>query len=67
MERYKIVETDNYDRDYPDEKFLEPLPFFDKERLEKIADLINSLQGKNFDRYYKVVKTPYKLDNEIDY
>lgn len=58
---YKIVETDNYGRDYPNEKFLEPLPFIDKERIEKIANLINNLQGEGAFRYYKVVKMPYVL------
>jgi hypothetical protein len=61
MDRYAIVETDNYAGDYPDEKFVEPLPFLNEENANKIADLINDLNGERFDRYYKVVKMPYVL------
>ena len=42
MDRYAIVETDNYAGDYPDEKFVEPLPFLNEENANKIADSINS-------------------------
>jgi hypothetical protein len=55
----RIVETDNYGRDYPDEKFvLFPMP---EEFARKIAELINQVAGKHSDRYWKVVENGYKL------
>ncbi len=62
FETYKIVQTDNFDGDYPDEKFVEGLPHFGKkEEAEVVAKAINSTTPENFDRYWKVVKMPYKL------
>lgn len=53
----RIVETDNYDRDYPMEKFhLFPMP---SDHAERIADILNELTS---DRYYKVVDNDYVLD-----
>lgn len=60
--KYKIVETDNFGRDYPDESFVNipPLP---KEQCEEIATVINkhcNLQG-TASRYWKVVSENYAL------
>lgn len=60
---YRIVETDNFDRDYADEKFVTNLPFlYTQEQAQKIADAINSLIPHDHNRYWKVVKMPYNLD-----
>jgi hypothetical protein len=62
MDKYKIVETDNFDGDYPNEKFVEPLPyFFDSKAAQKVADVINSTVPENHNRFWKVVKMPYTL------
>ena len=39
---YKIVETDNFNRDYPDEKFVN-LPLMSKQNALDIADIINNI------------------------
>ena len=50
----RIVETDNYGRDYPDEKFVN-LPFMSVEHAALVADAINKGFGPNCYRYWKVV------------
>ena len=57
----RIMHTDNFGGDYPDEKFVEGLPNLDKDRMQKIADAINTQQGPDAARYYKVVPNDYKL------
>lgn len=49
----RIVNTDNYGRDYPDEKFVSHLPSLSKETAQQIADLINEYEGER------------KMNNEI--
>jgi len=61
MTNFAIVETDNFCRDYPAEKFL-PIPVaINREKLEQIARPLNELAGPIYDRYWKVVSLPYKL------
>lgn len=56
---YKIVETDNYGRDYPDEKFVN-IPRLPKEKCKEIADIINNhCEGSS--RYWKVEPFDYGL------
>ena len=55
----RIVETDNFGGDYPDEKFLLwPMP---EKYAQRIADALNESGGENATRYYKVVDDDYKL------
>lgn len=61
MRAFKIVQTDSYDRDYPNEHFLN-LPSMRKEEAEDIADVINKIKPAGEDRYYKVVPEDYKLE-----
>ena len=56
----KIVETDNFDGDYPDEKFVN-LPPMDEKTCQKICDLVNKATGPHSSRYWKVIKDNYKL------
>ena len=56
----RIVETDNYGRDYPDESFLN-LPRMDKETMSNICELINNCHYSGNNRYWKVVENDYKL------
>ena len=62
MPQYKIVETDNYGGDYPDEKFVENLPYMtSKLKAEQIAEAINSAVATTHSRFWKVVEMPYEL------
>lgn len=55
----RIVETDNFARDYPNEKFiLWPLG---SEVAQSIADALNRQGGAHAERYYKVVPNDYQL------
>lgn len=58
---YRIVETDNFGGDYPDERFV--LDLLDKKDAEAIAEVINSClcTDDSSSRYYKVVEHPYTL------
>ena len=59
---FKIVNTDNFNGDYPNESFLN-LPIFHKEADAKaMADSINKLfSGTYAPRYWKVVPDDYQL------
>ena len=55
----RIVNTDNYGGDYPDEKFvLFPMR---KETARLIADALNAEMGMITTRHYKVVDMDYIL------
>ena len=57
----KIIETDNFGRDYPDEKFVN-LPWMTEDQAIKVASLLNSIfSGNNAPRYWQVVEDDYKL------
>ena len=56
----KIVETDNFDGDYPDEKFLN-LPLLTEYAAKCIAKEINSHFQNAYPRFWKVVNDNYKL------
>lgn len=60
MKFYKIVETDNFGRDWPDETFVN-IPLTTEEKAKKIADVINSVfcPNDNSSRYWKVVDEFY--------
>lgn len=59
---FKIVQTDNFGGDYPDEKFVTGLPYFHtKERAQSVADAINATVPDDYDRYWKVVDCNYEL------
>lgn len=57
--RYAIVDTDNFDGDYPNEKFVGE-PFLFKQAAQQVADSMNS-GNPNASRFYKVVELPYEL------
>lgn len=56
----RIVETDNYDGDYPDEKNVN-LYGMKKEHAEVVAKAINAGYPKDYPRYWKVVSDNYEL------
>lgn len=66
----KIVETDNFDDDYPNEQFLGLVPQmpehivgleFTEEEAQIVADALNSESGPACSRFYKVVPNDYVL------
>lgn len=63
IEYFKIVETDNYGGDYPNEKFVQGLPFMRKCQAEIIAKAINEALNPtgSGNRYWKVVPQNYVL------
>ena len=61
MPSFNIVETDNFDGDYPDELFVN-LPSMDEESCKRIASIVNeSTGGTHSSRYWKVVDSDYTL------
>lgn len=57
---YRIVNTDNFGGDYPDESFTDDGSFETKEAAQERADALNV--GPDWaPRYFKVVEMPYKL------
>lgn len=58
---YKIINTDNFDGDYPDESFVN-LPATTHDKATAIARVINStLSGDYQPRHWRVVEETYKL------
>lgn len=58
--KYRIVETDNFGGDYPDEKFAGPP--LEKEEADRIAKAFNdAASGPNSPRFWKVEPVGYKL------
>ena len=58
---YRVIETDNFDGDYPNERFVEPLPAMTREQAQAVADAINASVPENYDRYWRVVDNTYQL------
>lgn len=57
----RIVETDNFDGDYPDESFVLRYSLH-PEAAKNIAEVINSYcSGTESPRYWKVVDDDYEL------
>jgi hypothetical protein len=64
---YRIVNTCNFDSDYPDEYFVSHIPFLQREdHAQAIADLCNQQAGPNNARYWKVVEHDYELAPEFE-
>ena len=61
----KIIETDNFARDYPDEKFLN-VPRMTKESAVAVAEAINSAFPCNHSRYWEVVEDDYQLQGGFE-
>ncbi len=62
MSAYRIVNTDNCNGDYPDERFI-GLPPMSREAADEIAAVINKhlCNSEYCTRYYKVVPAGYAL------
>jgi len=57
----RIVETDNFGSDYPNESFLNLSRIYDKDKAQTIANAINNAYQLNCSRYWKVVEDDYRL------
>jgi hypothetical protein len=57
----RIIHTDNFGGDYPDEKFVTELPRLNAVRMARICHAINNELPDNAPRYYKVVDDDYVL------
>lgn len=57
---FRIVDTDNFGRDYPNERFVDE-PFVLRSQAQTCADVLNDDQGEDGPRYFKVVQMPYTL------
>lgn len=57
--RFRVVETDNFGRDFPDESFCGPL--LTEQNANLVADVFNEAVHPNHPRYWKVVSVEYKL------
>jgi len=57
---FKIVESDNFGGDYPDESVL-PLPFMTREHATSVAEAINGGFPNNMPRFWRVVTGDYAL------
>jgi hypothetical protein len=58
---YKVVETDNFGRDYPGEEFATPYAFT-REAAASLANWFNeAMGGVNAQRYWKPVPSDYQL------
>lgn len=56
---FRVVETDNFGGDYPDESFAGPPLAEDEARL--VADAFNRASGPDARRFWKVEREGYKL------
>ena len=56
----RIIETDNFGGDYPDESFVN-LPWMSKEHATAVAHAINSGFPMDCSRYWRVVDDNYVL------
>jgi hypothetical protein len=57
----RIVETDNFDGDYPNEKFVNLPPLTLKDAQEICKSINAACSGENAPRYWKIVDDNYKL------
>jgi len=57
----KIIETDNFAGDYPDEKFVN-IPSMQREAANRVCEEINqACSGATASRYWRVVDNDYVL------
>ncbi len=60
--RWKVVETDNFGGDYPNEKWATPYSFTYAFQAQNVADALNTaLSGEGASRFWKVVPSDYEL------
>lgn len=57
----KIINGCNFDGDYPNEKFVEGLPYISEPTAHRICNIINEVLGEFGPRWYRVVPDDYVL------
>ena len=57
----RIVNTDNFGGDYPNESFINLPHYLSEDACKKIADIINKEAGANSRRFWKIVPNEYNL------
>jgi hypothetical protein len=57
---FRVVDTDNFGGDYPDEKFV-AVGIEREVAAQLLADALNSYAGEHAARFYKVVLADYEL------
>ena len=57
---FRVVNTDNFGGDYPDEWFVGP-EYATKVEAQEVADIMNHDGGDLAPRFHKVVELPYEL------
>lgn len=62
----KIIHTDNFNGDYPDEKFVTELPWMSEESARYICAAINETIPADHHRFYKVVPDDYELQGGFE-
>lgn len=63
----RLVDTDNFDIDYPDEKFFSHIPTnINSEDAQRIANIVNKCNGEHDQRYCKVVENDYELSGPFE-
>jgi hypothetical protein len=68
MAGYRIVETDNFGRDYPDESFVNLPTIYLEDDAKAIAEAINNAlcNHPHSSRWYKVVDQDYVLQGPFE-
>ena len=62
----RIIETDNFGGDYPDERFVN-IPSMQPEASQRIAEEINqACSGATASRYWRVVDNDYVLQSGFE-
>lgn len=55
IETYRIIDTDNFGGDYPNEKFIATGIQY-KQTADRMADALNEAGGPHATRFYRVVR-----------
>jgi hypothetical protein len=58
---WKVVQSENFGGDYPNEFFVEGGPSTNQQQAEQLAQLLNSFVPEHHNRYWKAVPPDYKL------
>lgn len=61
MSFWKVVNTDNFDGDYPNEKFVENVPQMNESEARSLATLLCSFVPEDHARHWTAVPADYQL------
>lgn len=62
--KFRIVETDNFDGDYPGESFAGPP--LEEADARRVADVFNAATGESSRRFWKVEPVGYRLQSGFE-